>query len=121
MEKYLISVALTIAVECTLALFQSKNKDWTIVVLLVNLITNPMANLLFNGIKPLLSGNGVTVMTVLIEAAVIVTEAILFYRYRKKERHRLKSLRLHRCFLYSFDLNLISFIIGVIIQKMITK
>lgn len=116
MQKYAVSLALTLFTEGLLSALLSKNKDWVICVLLVNMITNPAVNLLFNGLKPLL-GDGRAVVIAVLEAAVVITEAALFHRYRKKEKPGLPSLTVKKCILYSATLNMFSFWTGVLFQR----
>lgn len=109
----------TLLVEGGVSGVLSKNKDWVIYVSLVNLVTNPAANLLFNGLRPLLGKEGRMILAILLEVIVVTAEAVLFFRYRKVERKGLKPLRSKACLVYSLGLNAASFFLGVLLQKLI--
>lgn len=109
----------TLLVEGGVSGVLSKNKDWVIYVSLVNFVTNPAANLLFNGLRPLLGKEGRMILAILLEVIVVTAEAVLFFRYRKAERKGLKPLRSKACLVYSLGLNAASFFLGVLLQKLI--
>ncbi len=119
MSKYLISLGITLAVECLLAGVQSRNRSWVTYILLINILTNPVANLLYNGITFLMDGSGKRITAIAIEAAVVTGEALLIYAYRKKERKDLRAMSLARCFLYAFDLNMISYLSGLLLNRLV--
>ncbi|MCR5583835.1 MAG: hypothetical protein K6F63_00170 [Lachnospiraceae bacterium] len=119
MQKYVISAILTLLVEGTVSGVLTRNKDWVIYVSLVNLVTNPAVNLLYNGLKPIMGHDGRMVLTAVLEVAVVITEAILFHKYRKKERPGLKPLSKKACLFCSLILNASSYFAGVLLQKAI--
>ncbi len=119
MLKYVVSLGLTLVLEGIPVALQSKNKDWVIYVMLVNIMTNPLANLIFNGMKPLVEGEMKVILIVATEVAVVVGEALLFFAYRKKQRRRLKEMSLRACFLYALVLNAFSYLGGLAIGKLI--
>ncbi len=49
MLKYLISLLLTLAIEGCVTAAVSRKSEWLIYVCIVNVMTNPPANVLFNG------------------------------------------------------------------------
>ncbi len=117
MIKYVISLGLTLVLEGIPVAIRSKNKDWVIYVALVNILTNPPANLIFNGLKPLAEGKGEAILAAVTEAAVVAGETLLFFIYRKKQRRGLKAMSLRACFLYALVLNAVSYFGGLAIGK----
>ncbi len=119
MSKYLISLGITLAVECLLTAVQSKSRSWVTFIFWINVLTNPIANLLYNGITFLADNGSKTIVAAVIEAAVVISEALLIFAYRKKERHGLKAMSLGRCLLYAFDLNMISYLAGLLLNSLV--
>ena len=119
MEKYVISLLLTATVECSAAAVLTRNKAWTVYVFLLNLLTNPLANLIYNGALPLLAGNGKVVLIALIETAVVLGEWALFASYRKTERKGLKRMSMPKCFIYALATNMLSYFAGFALGKLI--
>ncbi len=116
MSKYIIAVLLTLFVECLISGIQSRSRDWVVYTALVNLITNPTVNLIYNGIKPLLRAPQRYALTAVLEAAVVIIEGILFYKYRKKDPAVYKAWSFRRSLLYSFMLNASSFLFGILVN-----
>ncbi len=117
MSKYLISLGITVAVECLLTGVQSRNRSWVMFIFWINVLTNPIANLLYNGTTFLMDNSSKQLVAVAIEAAVVISETLLIFAYRKKERHGLKAMSLGRCLLYAFDLNMISYLAGWLLNS----
>lgn len=119
MLKYLISLLLTLAIEGCVTAAVSRKSEWLIYVCIVNVMTNPPANVLFNGLKPLLTREGRIALIIILEAVVILAEGFLFHLYRKKERRGLRCISLGKCMLWSLALNLLSYGLGSLINKVI--
>ena len=117
MLKYLISLLITLVIEGCVTAVISRKPEWVLYVCIVNIMTNPMANVLYNGLKPLLSDSGRYGVIVVIEVLVVLSEGALFHLYRKNKRRGLRSLGLGKCMLYSLGLNALSFGLGIIIGR----
>ena len=98
-----LSLIITEIIECALALLLKKRGKALVLVILVNLITNPAVVLLHN-----LSG-GVWMITALLETAAIVIESG-FYRY---------SGLFIRPFAFSLGANSLSFFMGWLLTRII--
>ncbi|MCR5824330.1 MAG: hypothetical protein K6G60_07875 [Lachnospiraceae bacterium] len=120
MFKYVVSLVLTLAIEGAVVAVRSPKKEWITYVLLVNMVTNPIANVLYNGLKPLMSEVGNVLLIIAIETAVVWAETYLFYQYRgKKDRRKLRRYSFRRCLIYSLQLNVLSFFGGFVLIKLI--
>lgn len=84
---YVQAYLLTFVIEYTVAwLFRVRGREGFLLVAAVNLITNPaamFANMFLGSLSnPLISGtDGTAIRHLLIETAVVITEALLYKRY----------------------------------------
>lgn len=104
-SKYLIALFATVSIELIVAFVLGyRNKVSISSVILVNLITNPLANfiVLFNSYIYLLPEN---VLVVIIEVSVVIAEwGLLVYMLRKEPKKLL---------LLSIAMNLASYVFGL--------
>lgn len=106
-SEYFVALLLTVAIEIIVAvLFWYRNKESILSVVLVNLITNPLANflVLFNSYTNLLPEN---TLIIIIEIGVVLAEwGLLVYALRLEPKKML---------LLSVAMNVASYAVGLLI------
>ncbi len=112
---YLKALLFTELIECTVSYILSRDKEWTGYIFLLNVLTNPLANLIYRGLYPLVSKTEAYVLLSLIEISVLFTEGAVIYRLRKSGNIRLQQLTVPKAFLYSLVLNASSFAAGLLL------
>ena len=115
--KYVISLVLTILTECAAAEVIAKKRETVRFVFLVNLITNPPANLFFNALLPLV--NKKAVLIAVIETAVVLSEAFLFYKYSNGSGGDRKHYGFVKCLGISLALNAFSYFTGLAVNSVV--
>ena len=98
--NYVIALGLTLAFELGLALIWGIRKRDLILVVLVNVLTNPAVNL----IHSLLLGQSLLFHTVLPELAAVAVEALLYCRLENSIRRPVLFAILANLFSYSMGL-----------------
>ena len=110
---YLKALLFTELIECTISYILSRNKEWTGYIFLLNVLTNPAANLLYRGIYPLYPEIGAGILLTGLETIVLLTEGVAIYRLRRSGQFSLREFSVPQAFLYSLILNASSFLAGL--------
>lgn len=107
-----ISLILTLIIEVSISFFIGiREKEDLQVVLCVNVLTNPVVVYIANCVKLLNNSLNYNIIVLIMEVIVVIVEAILYKTYLKyKGRSPL---------LISSVNNIISFLLGIIISKII--
>ena len=112
---YLKALLFTELIECAVSYILSRDKEWTGYIFLLNVLTNPVANLIYRGLYPLTQKTGAFVLLFIIEISVLFIQGVVIYRLRKSENFRLQQLTVPKAFLYSLVLNASSFAAGLLL------
>ncbi len=109
---YLALVCLiTVLLESIPVLFVRNRSAWWRAGILCNVVTNPIINLLMLLVNTYIPNQGLTAgITLLLESAVVITEAWLY----RKMLH--KSVRI--CFVFSLIANALSWSIGAVFLQL---
>ncbi len=76
--KYILAVLLTLAIEVIVAIFfKLKKAKFIAILVLVNVITNPLANKIYENLAPLTSTIGNITIQILLETIIIAVEYVL--------------------------------------------
>ena len=111
---YLKALLLTELIECTVSYILSRDKEWTGYIFLLNILTNPVANLIYRGSYPLVTRTGALVLLSVIEISVLFIEGVVIYRLRRSGNLGLRQFSISQAFLYSLVLNASSFVAGLL-------
>lgn len=111
----LIALGLTILIECSIVLIQSRDIKWTGYMALVNVVTNPTINLILLFVSNRISRSERQLLIYILEVLVVISEGVMIYLLRRTESFKVKPLKFHKCLLYSFILNCISYCVGMLI------
>ncbi len=112
---YLKALLFTELIECAVSYILSRDKEWTGYIFLLNLLTNPLANLIYRGLYPLVSKTEAYVLLSLIEIGVLFIEGVIIYRLRRSGNFGLRQFTVPKAFLYSLILNASSFAAGLLL------
>ena len=104
-----VSLGLTLIIECSFALLTGKRGRDLLLVLLVNVMTNPAAVTVVLLIKYAYSLPKWAVM-IPVEAAVIAVEAYIYNKFGSKYKHPV---------LFSISANAISVAVGILLEIML--
>lgn len=110
LQMFLISLGLTILIELPLSLLFSREKKSLLVVLLVNILTNPPAVLICFLTSVFLSAKLYYPVQLAVEVLVVLTEGAVYYAFQKTDG------LYRRPFLQALILNAVSYGIGVLIN-----
>lgn len=109
LKTLVISLAVTLVIELFLAfILKVRNRKGLLVVLLVNILTNPLAVLIHELLGMRFFGNTMLLCTAVIEIAVTASEAMIYMSFSKQEKYGIK-----RPVLLSVVSNTFSFFAGV--------
>lgn len=122
---YILALLFTLLIEGILCWILLKSKPWLKFTCLVNLFTNPLMNTLYTMSywfleKQTLSGAAPWLL-LLLELAVWLSEAWLFYRFSATQdtiqaTHRKAVFTIYKALLFSLTLNAVSYLIGWLLQ-----
>ena len=110
LKIFAVSLGLTLVIELMLAfVFRVRSKRGLLIVLLANVLTNPVAVFLCmaSGLSP---GRGYYLFQLGVEAAVVLAEGFIYSRFREDLRAAVKP------FLLSLILNACSYGAGLILN-----
>ena len=105
---FALALGLTLIVELPLAALLRFKREDLLIVLLVNLVTNPCAMLLYYGLRMLLSWNPLRIQLP-IECAAVLSEALVY---------RIGTARQHPVLL-SLLLNGASYLAGLLVNQLL--
>lgn len=111
----LIALAVTLLVECGLAAVQSRDLKWVLYVALINVVTNPIVNIILLAARNFISPGGIKVLTYALEVLVVFVEGILIYKLRASSGFKVRKLTFQRSLLYAFNINCVSYLVGLLI------
>lgn len=122
LSPYVLALILTLIIEGVLCFLISRSKAWLKFSYLVNLLTNPLMNLIYTTLYLFLENQQLSgaapYLLILLEIAVWISEAWLFYRFaltRDKEQNKPVS-SIYNALLFSFVLNAASYGTGLLLQ-----
>ena len=109
LETLLLSLVLTEIIEllCAASLFRIRGKKDVFLILLVNVITNPLVVILYYALYPVANH---TVLTAVLEVSAVLCEAVYYKKYAESVRNPM---------LFSVSMNAASYFIGYIINMLI--
>lgn len=125
LSPYLGALILTLIIEGVLCWLILRSKPWLKFTCLVNLFTNPLVNFVYTVIYLELAkqncSNIAPWLLLLLEVAVWLTEAWLFYRFgntmeNQKSRHANSVSTIYKALLFSLILNAVSYGTGLLLQ-----
>lgn len=105
------SLIFTLIIEISVAFIIGYRKKDLVNILLVNVLTNPLLNSTIVGINYYYGNNARNITLIVLEIVVVVVEGYIFTKYL--ERRKING------YLLSLILNLASYLLGIIINKII--
>ncbi|MCQ2538299.1 MAG: hypothetical protein MJ124_07860, partial [Lachnospiraceae bacterium] len=93
----LIALGLTILIECSIVLIQSRDIKWTGYMALVNVVTNPTINLILLFVSNRISRSERQLLIYILEVLVVISEGVMIYLLRRTESFKVKPLKFHKC------------------------
>ncbi len=111
----LIALGITLSVECGLVAVQSRDIKWVLYVALINVVTNPLVNIILLVARNFLEPGTIQLLTYALEALVVLSEGFMIYKLRATGSFKVKKLSFPRSLLYAFNINLASYLVGLLI------
>lgn len=109
----IIALILTLIIEGGIVAIQSCNRKWVLYVCLINVVTNPLINIIVYICRGYLAPERLQILIYVLEVVVVFVEGWLIYKLRATKSFSVKPLSLPRSLLYALILNTISYCLGL--------
>lgn len=113
--SFSISFAVTVLIELTVSFicFKVRRKKELELIFLVNLLTNPLAVVIYINLSKIFKY--ISIFVCIIEVSVFVTEALIYKSFSKEEEYE----DIKKPWLFSLVLNALSFCTGLLLKLII--